>query len=370
MKTIKLKNWAFINVYSFLKNKSFNKDDIIKYLNSKILKNNDLKLKYNLIDEIDYISIEIWIVCKLDNFIITNKELISIFDTLNIDLISQINLDLFCHKKYIICNNFLDLNFVDNLLYNVYYKKNDELKYIYSDVENNEFVWNFLKHIIRFDIYYSKILAFYKKFSLNYPDLQKSNISLIKDYEKLINNKEKNINNNKLQEIQQKLQNLQAINFWLMYDIESLKANKENLESRLKTIWWEWCRYFLNHIEKANFIIDSFESVLNKNNLVKDNILNNYLEFVKNDIETQKLENDKKKINHIKNIKEILGWLAFVEIFINWLSEASKIFNFWDNVWLILQNTSFMRMVLILIFIIWYFIFILFLNSKPIYLFK
>lgn len=143
-----------------------------------------------------------------------------------------------------------------------------------------------------------------------------------------------------------------------MYDLESLSSNLENLESRLKTIWWENSRYFLNHIEKAKFIIESFDSVLKKNNLIKENILQNYLEFIKNNIENQKLENDKNKINHIKNIKEILWWLAFVEIFINWLAEATKIFHLSENIAKILQNTAFMRMSLILWFIICYFIYI------------
>lgn len=147
------------------------------------------------------------------------------------------------------------------------------------------------------------------------------------------------------------------MNFGLMYDIESLDSNLENLESRLKTIGWESSRYFLNHIEKAKFIIETFDSVLKKNNLIKENILENYINFAKNNIETQKLENDKKKINHIKNIKEILWGLAFVEIFINGLAESSKIFQFEEQIAKILQNTAFMRMVLILAFVVLYFSF-------------
>jgi hypothetical protein len=45
---------------------------------------------------------------------------------------------------------------------------------------------------------------------------------------------------------------------------------------------------------------------LKKNNLIKENVLENYINFTKNTLENKKLENDKKKINHIKNIKEIL----------------------------------------------------------------
>jgi hypothetical protein len=41
------------------------------------------------------------------------------------------------------------------------------------------------------------------------------------------------------------------------------------------------------------------------------------MKIVQNNIENQKIENEKNKINHIKNIKEILSGLAFIEIFIN-----------------------------------------------------
>lgn len=159
------------------------------------------------------------------------------------------------------------------------------------------------------------------------------------------------LNQNDLIELNKKINNLQAVNFGLMYDIESLDSNLENLESRMKTIGAQDSRYFLNHIEKAKFIIETFDSVLKKNNLIKENILENYINFTKNNLETQKLENDKKKINHIKNIKEILSGLAFVEIFINGLAESSKLFAFEEHLAKILQNTAFMRMVLILLFV-------------------
>jgi hypothetical protein len=97
-----------------------------------------------------------------------------------------LNLEIFSEKKYMICSNFLDLNFSDDLLYDIFYKKVDEIRYLYSKLEENEFILNFLKHIIKFDIYYSKILTFYKKFSQTYPDLQKSNFELINEYSKII----------------------------------------------------------------------------------------------------------------------------------------------------------------------------------------
>lgn len=363
---IDLKNWALLNSSTFYKNTSLKKEDILYYLenllekkaeNNSISLDDNFILKYKFIEEVDYVTIELWLICKNNEITISNEKLINKFDELKIDF-SSLEIDFFCVKNYIICDNYIDLQFSDKLLYNIYYKKIDEIRYIYSDIENNEFILNFLKHIEKFDIYYSKILKFYQKFSLSYPDLQKSNFKLVADYSKIIEWVNSKLDNDDLKELNKKINNLQAINFGLMYDLESLSSNLENLESRLKTIWWENSRYFLNHIEKAKFIIESFDSVLKKNNLIKENILQNYLEFIKNNIENQKLENDKNKINHIKNIKEILWWLAFVEIFINWISEATKIFHISENIAKILQNTAFMRMSLILWFIICYFIYI------------
>lgn len=350
-----LENPCFVNAISFYKTASFNKEVIVDFLDKSLkTKSKDFNLKYNIIQEIDYVTIEIylWVNKKTDKF--SNSQIIKKYKSFNISL-NDFKLDIFCDRSYIICSNNLEIIFSDNLLYNIFYKKIDEVRYIYSDLKNNGFIVNFLKHIIKFDIYYAKILTFYKKFSLTYPELQKSNFKLINDYSKIINSDNSKLNQENLITLNKKINNLQAVNFWLMYDIESLESNLENLESRLKTIGWENSRYFLNHIQKAKFIIESFDSVLKKNNLIKENILENYINFTKNNIEQQKLENDQKKINHLKNIKEILSWLAFIEIFINWLSESAKIFEFWENIKKILENTAFMRMTLIIIFVILYF---------------
>ncbi|MDD5769416.1 MAG: hypothetical protein PHE25_00460 [Candidatus Gracilibacteria bacterium] len=360
-----LENPGFINVITFYKNINFCEEVFLKYLNNLLklnIENKSLfldksfKLRYNIFDEIDYTTIEIWLIVNNTKKLYSSEEIINKYLSLNINL-DILNLEIFCNRNYIICNNNLNLIFSDVLLYNIFYKKVDEIRYIYSDIKNNEFITNFLKHIIKFDIYYSKILNFYKKFSLSYPNLQKSNFKLINDYSKIIEGDITKLNQNDLIELNKKINNLQAVNFGLMYDIESLDSNLENLESRLKTIGAENSRYFLNHIEKAKFIIESFDSILKKNNLIKENILENYINFTKNNIESQKLENDKKKINHIKNIKEILSGLAFIEIFINGLSESSKIFHFQEQISKILQNTAFMRMILILGFIILYFVY-------------
>ena len=360
---IVLENPWFIHAVSFYKNTSFSEETFTLYLQELLkipLKNKTLcldttfTLKYNLIEEIDYITIELWLIVNNGKKLYSSEEIITKYNSLHIQF-EFLNLEILNNRNYIICNNSLDLSFSDALLYNIFYKKVDEVRYIYSDIQNNEFIVNFLKHIIKFDIYYAKILNFYRKFSLSYPNLQKSNFKMIQDYSKIIEWDTSKLNQTDLIELNKKINNLQAINFWLMYDIESLESNLENLESRLKSIGWEKSRYFLNHIEKSKFIIETFESVLKKNNLIKENVLENYINFTKNNIEHKKLENDTKKIHHIKNIKEILSGLAFVEIFINGIAESSKIFHFGEYLSKILQNTAFMRMILIILFILLYF---------------
>ena len=375
MKEIILKNPWYIISTTFYKNQNFNENVFLNYLKN-IFKNDisnekefliwdEVKLRYNIINEIDYTTIEIWFIVKNENIEYKNTDFIKKAEHFWINIKNiWINLEIFSEKKYLICSNFLDLKFADELLYNIFYKKIDEVRYIYSSIEDNEFVVNFLKHIIKFDIFYSKILMFYKKFSLSYPDLQKSNMEIIKDYSKIIDWNKKNLWQEDLFFLTKKINILESVNFWLMYDIESLTNNLENLESRLKTIWAENSRYFLNHIEKAKFIIENFESILKKNNLIKENVLQNYIKIIQSSIESQKLENEKNKINHLKNIKEIISWLAFIEIFINWISESSKIFNFPEKISVILENTSFMRMILIIIFLFFYFIFIFYKNFK------
>lgn len=369
MKEIILKNPWYITATTFYKNPNFSEEVFLDYLktiftgleikNKEVLINSDFKFRYNITNEIDYTTVEMWFVVISKDLEHINTDFIKSAEKFWIHLSKMnLNLEIFSEKKYIICSNYLDLKFSDELLYEIYYKKIDEIRYLYSKLSENEFIINFLKHIIKFDIYYSKILTFYKKFSLTYPDLQKSNLELIKDYSSIIESNNKTLWQQDLLNLTKKINTLQSINFWLMYDIESLDSNMENLESRLKTIWAENSRYFLNHIEKAKFIIESFDSVLKKNTLIKENILENYIKIAQNNIENQKIENEKNKINHIKNIKEILSWLAFIEIFINWISESSKIFNFSSQISMILENTSFMRMILIILFVFWYFLFI------------
>lgn len=368
MREIKIKNPWFIKAITFFKNEDFSKEKVISYLKNKfknknsdsneIIINKIFKLKYFLSYEIDYVTFEIWFLVNDDKNEFLNTHFVNSYLDLGIDFHSLIkNEDIICEKNYIIWANYFDLIFPEILANEIYFKKEGEYKYIYSKIENNEFIIEFLKHIIKFDTYFHKVLNFYKKFSKDYPKLQKSNLELIKDYSKILDSPSWKLSNLDLLKFTKKVNNLEWVNFWLMYDIESLTSNLENLISRIKIIWWENSRYFNNNIEKTKFIIETFESILKKNKLVKDNILENYINITKHSIENEKIQNEKNKINHIKNIKEIISWLAFIEIFINWISEMSEIFQITWKVWIILENTAFMRMVLIVFFIFFYFMF-------------
>ena len=369
---INLVNPWIINVISFYK-KDFKKqkESINNYLITKFSKNksekvnienidinNDFKLRIFIKDENETANIEIYLTSNKDDYKIDNQSLLNIYNDLDIRFKNIIWAEyLFNNKKYIITNNFIDFDFPDKLFYDIYYKKYKSIRYIYSNKKDNEFIINFLKHIIKFDIYYSKILKFYRDFSIKFPEIQKSNVELIEEYSLMLEWNKEEINKNKLNNLNKRIYKIQSRNFWLLYDIESLESNLDNLKSRLRSIWGENSRYFQNHIEKANFIIWTYKRVLKKNNLVKENILDNYIQISKNTIEEKKLEQESKKINHIKNIKEVLWWLAFIEIFINWLSQSAKIFEFSETINKILENTDFMRMSLVIAFVILYFLY-------------
>lgn len=369
---INLVNPWIISVISFYK-KDFKKqkESINNYLITKFSKNksekvnienidinNVFKLRVFIKDENETANIEIYLTSNKDDYKIDNQSLLDIYNDLDIQFKNIIWAEyLFNNKKYIITNNFIDFDFPDKLFYDIYYKKYKSIRYIYSDKKDNEFIIIFLKHIIKFDTYYSKILKFYRDFSIRFPEIQKSNVELIEEYSLMLEWNKEDINKNKLNNLNKRIYKIQSRNFWLLYDIESLESNLDNLKSRLRSIWGEDLRYFQNHIEKANFIIWTYKRVLKKNNLVKENILDNYIQISKNTIEENKLEQESKKINHIKNIKEVLWWLAFIEIFINWLSQSAKIFEFSGTINKILENTDFMRMSLVIVFLILYFLY-------------
>ena len=380
----KLENPGLVHAISFINESKDAKEittSLQKYIKktlgsdsiTKIPVTKDLMLRFKIVKEIDYMTIEVWFVSVNNTYKIENDKLLAMYNALNLDLsIPFKKYEIFNSVQYVISANDLTgkVSHTDTLLYNIFYKKVDEVRYLFSTEKENEFLVNFLKHIIKFDIYYAKINRFYQKFTAEYPFIRKSNEQLINECSELLSWVKEEVSGKTMTKLNKRINDLEAVNFAISYDIESLESNLDNLTSRLKTIGWENSRYFQNHVEKWKFVINAFERVQNKNSLIKENILNNSLKFVQNIIEQEKLKQESKKINHIKNIKEILGWLAFIEIFIKWLWESSKIFSLWETLSAVLSNTNFMRMSFIIIFVLgyfsWYFSkkFIRFIKSK------
>jgi len=191
---INLVNPWIISVISFYK-KDFKKqkESINNYLITKFSKNksekvnienidinNVFKLRVFIKDENETANIEIYLTSNKDDYKIDNQSLLDIYNDLDIQFKNIIWAEyLFNNKKYIITNNFIDFDFPDKLFYDIYYKKYKSIRYIYSDKKDNEFIIIFLKHIIKFDTYYSKILKFYRDFSIRFPEIQKSNVEFM-----------------------------------------------------------------------------------------------------------------------------------------------------------------------------------------------
>lgn len=364
----KVKNPAFIKVISFFNGKYFELEKVNKLLNkilgldekntrfSNIEINDNFFLKVKKNKEIDYYTLEFWLVSKKDDYEIDLKKWKKLFNSLNISLKeTEFEDNVFSSKNYILSETNLNLKFADKLHYDIEFKKEWNYRYIYPGWESIELIPEFLAHISKIEIYYARILSLYKTFFVHFPEIKDSNTDLIKEYSQIVEEDDIKVTKKHIIELNKKINHLEWINFGISYDLESVENNLENISWRLKSIGWETARYFDTMIEKINFIKNSFERSFRKNKLVKENIATNYMTFLNNSLEKEKLEQEKRKINHIKNIKEILWGLAFVEIFIQWLSESTKIFEFSTNLTNILTNTSFMRMSLILLFVIWYF---------------
>ena len=368
MQVNKIKNPAFIKVISFFTWNNFNAEKINHILNkllvlkednkvfSKIKINDDFFLKIKKNKEIDYYTIEFWLVSNKDDFEIDLEEWKKIFNTLKLSLNwTKFEKKVFSSKNYILSETNLWLKFADKLHYDIEFKKEWNYRYIYPSWLSKELIPEFFAHISKIEIYYARILSLYKTFFIHFPEIKESNTDLIKEYSSIVEEDDIKVTKEHILKLNKKINHLEWINFGISYDLESIENNFENISWRLKSIWAEEARYFETLIEKINFIKNSFWRSFRKNKLVKENIASNYLTFLNNSLEKEKLEQEAKKINHIKNIKEILWGLAFVEIFIQWLSESTEIFNYSENLVNILTNTWFMRMSLILLFVVWYF---------------
>jgi hypothetical protein len=96
MREIILKNPLFLNAITFFKNKNFNEELFISYLkqilnlekieNREILFSDSYLLKFNIISEIDYITLEIYLTFKDENKEISNKKILDKFNSLGINL--------------------------------------------------------------------------------------------------------------------------------------------------------------------------------------------------------------------------------------------------------------------------------------------
>lgn len=236
-------------------------------------------------------------------------------------------------REYLISDHDLskDLAYPDRLLYDIYLKKVDTTYVLYSTVPDNEFLVNFVKHLFYFHLYYGKIIRFYEKFKKDvYPEFRKTHGELIRTCSTILDSKRTQFGESDAQILSHWSLAIDEMNFALQYDMESIESNVSNLKSRIRSLGAEDSRYFQNHIEKAEFVLNTFDKVQDKNALIKETILKNGIAFVASRIEARKLANESERIHHLKNIKEILSGLAFIEIFINGLAEAVKILK-WEG---------------------------------------
>lgn len=261
-------------------------------------------------------------------------------------------------REYLLVDEDLsgDVSYPDALLYDVFYKKLDGLRILYSAVDDNEFLPNFLKHLTYFELYYSKIERFYLKFRAEvFPHLRKMHSELIRTCSAILDANRKEWNDTDLKTLSGWSFAIDELNFGLRFDMESIESDLANMKSRMRTLGAENSRYFQNHVEKAEFVMDTFDKARDKNDLIKETILKNGIEYVAARREEAKLANESAKIRHVKNIKELVSGLAFIEIFINGIAEFVKFSGWKGMLATAVSNTAFMRMALLTLFILAYF---------------
>ncbi len=201
-----------------------------------------------------------------------------------------------------------ELSYSDPLLYDIYLKKLDDVYILYSSVIDNEFLVNFTKHLFYFHLYYGKIIRFYDAFKRDvYPGVKKTHADLIRTCSSIMDSKQRDFLDSDVQTLSNWSLSMDEMNFALQYDMESIESNLSNMKSRIRSLGAESSRYFQNHIEKAEFVLNTFDKVRDKNELIKETILKNGIAFVASRIEAKKLANESERIYHIKNIKEILS---------------------------------------------------------------
>lgn len=284
----------------------------------------------------------------LDDFEINLDDFLEIINSQKIQEIEFLNKKTIL-KKYIICSNFLENNISTSLNKNIFVITKNDLKIVYSSQRNQKIIIETVNNIIKIDILYNQILNFYKNFLQTYSEIQQTHKDLIWEYFAYTNwnlKKQKNLDffNNKIEQIN-------AINFWITYDIKNIENVIENISILIKEIWWEKTILFVWYLQKLNLILDILKNYHKKNSLIKTEILENFIKITQT-------QNEKEKINHIKNIKEIIWFLAFVEIFINWISQTTKLFKYSKEIEQILNSTDFLRMIFIVFCLILYFFYV------------
>ncbi len=363
--TIKFKNPAFVKTWFFLSDdKELSK--INRKKNEVLSFQNGLEGRFRFQEEMDYCIVQFWITNT------KSKNGVSLADLREAaqsvwDLGVSAKTDSLPPHEYLISDHDIskELSYSDPLLYDIYLKKLDDVYILYSSVIDNEFLVNFTKHLFYFHLYYGKIIRFYDAFKRDvYPGVKKTHADLIRTCSSIMDSKQRDFLDSDVQTLSNWSLSMDEMNFALQYDMESIESNLSNMKSRIRSLGAESSRYFQNHIEKAEFVLNTFDKVRDKNELIKETILKNGIAFVASRIETKKLANESERIYHIKNIKEILSWLAFIEIFINGLAESVKIYK-WEGILVqSLSSTSLMRMIFLSIFLVWYGIYVIYLKVK------
>lgn len=316
-----------------------------------------LVARWKFREDVDSATLQLWITSDGSKKGFSTSELAAVADSVSAPPVPKGTECVLVHDYLLSDRNLRDaLPYSDELLYDVFFKKVGELRILYSANPENEYLVNFLKHFGYLDLYYAKIERFYRKFKTEaYPQIRKTHSELIRICSEILDARRKQWKESDVKALSGWSLAIDELNFALRYDMESVESNLANLKSRIRTLGGENSRYFENHVEKAEFVLDAFGKAVDKNSLIKETILKNGIDYAVARREEEKLANEAAKIRHIKNIKELVSGLAFVEIFINGLAESVKIFELTGRTAAVLSGTAFLRASLILAFVVGYF---------------
>ncbi|HRI36056.1 MAG TPA: hypothetical protein PK765_07830 [bacterium] len=179
---------------------------------------------------------------------------------------------------------------------------------------------------------------------------------IVRECERLLaDESRRSLGDDVLAKLNREVSRFDSLNFSLAYDIESIEGNVENLESRIETLGATESRYFDNFVRKAKATLRSYEKAVSKNTLVKETVLESARRAAERESELRRARIDRDRVDHIKNIKELLGGFAVIEVFINGIAQAAVIFSFPDSVRTALESTDLLRMIFLSMFLVGYF---------------